>query len=419
VPEERELFERLAIFVGGCTAPSAAAVCGATRSSLASLVAKSLLQERLGADGEPRYAMLETVRLYALERHAETGESDALARRHAEHYATLAESAEDATGATGHQAWSRLDEEQGNLRSALDWSSAAGEVELECRLVGALAYFWVIRDQLSEARSRLEGALSRGRRAPAALRAKVLFGAARFANSLGDDERMRELMEESLAVYRSLGDRTGVARSLDGLGIAVSNLGDLSRGIELNQQSAAIYRELGDDRGLAITLNNLGSLCLSLGEHERATLALEEALAVFERLGLRDRMPIALGNLGLAALLRGRPQDALASLRRSVEVALELDYTEGLIYGLEGIAAALTATGAFERAATFIGAADAAAEATSVVLEPLERGIHDETRQTLLGALGEDAFAAIEAAGRQLPLTDAATAALSASRTGA
>ncbi|HXV58661.1 MAG TPA: BTAD domain-containing putative transcriptional regulator, partial [Gaiellaceae bacterium] len=361
-PEERGLVARLAVFAGGCTAADAAAVCEASRSALASLVARSLLRERLGADAEPRYAMLETVREYALERLEESGEGELVRRRHAERYAALAEAAEQQPAAdAGQRAWSSLEEEQDNLRAALDWSHDAGEVELELRLVAALAYFWVVRDRLTEGRGRIEAALRSGD-GPPALRAKALFGAARLVNSLGDDARMRELAEESLAVYRSLGDPWGIARSLDALGIAVGNLGDVSRGIGLHEESAAIYRELGDDRGLAVSLNNLGSLLLRVGEAERAAGLFEEALGVFETLGQRDRIPVPLGNLGLAALLDGRPEEALDLLRQALSVAQELDYTEAEIYGIDGVAAALAATGEREAAALLLGAASAAAE---------------------------------------------------------
>jgi predicted ATPase len=414
--EERTLFARLAVFAGGWSAAAAAAVCDAPRSGLASLVGKSLVHERLGAEGEARYFMLETVREYALERLDDTGERDVLVRRHAEHYAALAEAAEEQpAAAAGQTAWAGLHEEQENLRAALDWSHSACELEIEFRLVAALAYFWTVRGQLSEGRARLESALERGDRAPAPLRAKALFGAARFANSLGDDDRMRALMEECLVVYRSLGDEPGIARSLYGLGIAVSNLGDHARGIALNQEAAVIYRKLGDDRGLAITLNNQGSLLLGVGDAEGARAVLEEALAVFETLGLLDRLPVVLGNLGIAELVADRPADALDCFRRSLAIARDLDFTEAQIYALEGVAAALAASSQEERAATLLGAAHAAAEIAGVVLEPLERRVHDETTRALKDALGEDAFVELHGAGRHVELAAACASALSES----
>jgi tetratricopeptide (TPR) repeat protein len=278
--------------------------------------------------------------------------------------------------------------------------------------VSALAYFWFVRGHLTEGLDRLERALSRGGSAPAPLRARALFGAATIARSVGNYARMRDLTEESLAIHRSLGDLPGIAQSLDRLSVAVSHLGDHAHGIELGQESAAIYRALGDDHGLAITLNNLGSQFLSIGEIAAAEASLEEALAVFEHLGLRYRMSGALVNLALAAYLCDRHADALRLYRRVVEMTLELDYDEMLIYGLGGVAATLCATGSAEPAATLLGAAAAAAEASRVVLAPLEQGIHDETARAVATALGDAAATELSETGRQLTLADAAARAL-------
>ena len=412
--EERGLFARLAVFVGGCTAAAATAVCDAHRSALASLAGKSLLQERLGRDGESRYFMLETVREFALEQLEASGETDELQRRRADYYTELIEAADrDRAAPTTRRVWATIDEEQDNFRASLDWSHRADELELELRLVGALAYFWAVRDRLSEGRDRLACALAHSENAPPALRAKALTGAARLAHSLGEYEQMRTYAEESLLLHRSLGDEEGTANALAGLGSAVKNLGDIALGIELNSESAEIYRRIGYDRGLAVSLSNIGCLLLEQGEHERAHELLDEALALFEENDLRDRIPFALGNLAIAALLADRPDDALALLSRGLTIAQDLDYTEAMIYGLEGMAAALARSGRAEPAVTLLGAADAAAVAASVVLEPLELQIHDEAANALKDALGGTAFDELFAAGRQIGLMDATTYALS------
>ena len=95
--------------------------------------------------------MLETVREYALELLAGSGEGDTWSRRHAEHYALLAEAVEDEHPAScSGAAWEGLEAEQGNFRAALDWSRDTGALELQLRLVGALAYFWATSDHLRE-----------------------------------------------------------------------------------------------------------------------------------------------------------------------------------------------------------------------------------------------------------------------------
>ena len=94
-PSEQALLARLGVFAGGCSLEVAEAVCGNEASlgevldGLASLVDKSLVRQSDGADGEPRFGLLETIREYALERLEADGELDELRRRHAERYLEL------------------------------------------------------------------------------------------------------------------------------------------------------------------------------------------------------------------------------------------------------------------------------------------------------------------------------------------
>ena len=253
--DERESFARLAVFAGGLTAGAAASVCDTGRSTLARLTGNSLLQERFGVGAEPRWFMLETVREFALEQLSQLGELDERRRRHAGHFTFLAETAEgEGASAEGERAWSHLDEELDNLRAALAWSHEAGEVEveLELRLVGALAYYWSVRDHLREGLNAIEAALGRGGGAPAALRGKALAGGSRLAESLGDYDAALAYADESLAAYRSIGDLRGSARALVSLGVATGNLGNRGRSLELYQESAEIYRTLDDAVAYAV-----------------------------------------------------------------------------------------------------------------------------------------------------------------------
>jgi predicted ATPase/class 3 adenylate cyclase len=183
--EERALFRRLGVFVGGCTLEAAEAVCDTggelaidVFDGLTSLVDKSLLRPGRELAGEPRFWMLETIREYATDLLHASDELEDLRRRHAEHFLSLAEEAvKVATG--GEQAlwWARLDADHDNLRAALSWSASTGEIETELRLASALYYFWIVRGYLAEGRRWLEGAIARGGSAP------TLCGRARSTQS--------------------------------------------------------------------------------------------------------------------------------------------------------------------------------------------------------------------------------------------
>jgi predicted ATPase len=417
--EEQALFARLAVFAGGFAGASAVAVCGAGREALASLVGASLVHERVDAEGKPRWFILQTVREYALELLDAAGEGEAGRRRHAEHYAEFAEAVEDEhPGSRSGAAWRGLEAEQDNFRAALDWCSGSGEVELELRLVASLGYFWATSDHLREGRSRIDVALAHAGGAPAPLRAKALAGAAQIAHSLGDYERMREAAETSLEVFREVGDERRTALALNQLGIALSNLGDIDGGIVCHEENAAISRRLGDAIRLSAAINNLGYCLLRTGQHDRARAQFEEGLLVCREIDYRTGEAVMLGNLGLAALLERRPAETLEHFRLALLIDQELGYAEGLIYDLVGIAAALSETDAASDAALLLGAADAAALATAVELEPLEAGIHSQLTETLSQALGDEQYRRARERGQSLSLEDAVEQALRTAESG-
>ena len=413
--DEQATFARLAVFAGGFDGAGAAAVAGAERPSLVSLVAASLLHERVDPAGSTRWFMLETVREYSLELLERLGEADDCHRRHAEHYAELAEGVEDEHPASRSGAeWQRLEAEQDNFRGALDWARAAGAFELELRLVGALAYFWATSDHLREGRARIDTALEHADEAPDPLRAKALSGVAHVAHSLGDYERMRSSAEAGLELFRRLGDERRTAIALNQLGIALSNLGDIDGGIACHEENAAISRRLGDRMRLSAAINNLGYCLLRRGLHDRATALFEEGLSVSRAIGHRTAESVMLGNLGLAALLERRPAQALEFFRTGLLIDRELGYAEGQIYGLIGIAAALSVIDAAPDAAVLLGAADAVARATGVELEPLETEVHEQTVRALMDALGADQLDRLRQSGQALDLDEGVVQALHA-----
>jgi predicted ATPase/DNA-binding SARP family transcriptional activator len=400
-PAEQSLFTRLAVFAGGFTAAHAAAVCDAGRDTLAALVAASLVHERAGVEGAVRYSMLQIVREYALELLGEEGE--VWRRRHAEHYARIAEALGDEHPASrSGAAWHELESEHDNFRAALDWSRESGASELQLRMVGALAYFWATSDHLREGDVRIDEALRRADDAPALLRANALVGMARIAHSLGDYERMRASAQASLELYRELGDERRTAIALNLLGIALSNLGDIDGGIACHEENAAISGRLGDSMRLSSALNNLGYCRLRRGQHEQARSLFEDGLAVCRDIGHRTAESVMLGNLGLVALLEQRPGEAVGHFRAALEIDRQLGYVEGEIYGMVGIAAVLAAIGSATDAALLLGAADAAAGESAVELEPLELEVHRRLTKTLTEALGAERFAEAHASGRAL-----------------
>src|SRR5829696_5077666 len=202
--EEKIFFGRLSVFSGGHTLEAAEEVCDPEGNLdvlevVGSLLEKSLLRREQGADGEPRFVMLETVHEYAREKLEESGEAEEVKRRHAEYFVALAEEAHPELKGQDQLEWlQRLEAEHDNTRAALTWALRQEKVELGLRLAGALQRFWWTRGYDSEGRRWLEGALAMDGRGSVESRAMALAGVGALASHQGDFDRAEEALVEGL-----------------------------------------------------------------------------------------------------------------------------------------------------------------------------------------------------------------------------
>jgi tetratricopeptide (TPR) repeat protein len=427
--EEQLLFRRLSVFSGGFTLDAAEAagrneeresriedaLSGpsllAPRFSLldlvASLVDKSLINQVEQADGEPRFAMLETVREFALEQLTAHGEADALRQRHASYCLDLAEDADRRLRGRDQLAWlARLDAEIDNLRDALAWSlSPLGNEELALRLAGALHWFWHLRGHYGEGRRWLASALATGAgRQPSAARTRALAGAGVLALLQGDDAATRSSVREIIVDAQVLGDQEGVAHGVQilattalffdedaattralliesvernraigqtwGLAFSLCSLG-AATAAKANviardearpalEEGLALFRDLGDAWGVARALNHLGEIARAEGEIDLAATYYQESLTLYRSLNQPSLVAVLLGNLGYVALHREDPHRALSSFLEGLAIGRHLGANLVTTHCLSGMAAAVGPMEQHERAARLLGAVDAA-----------------------------------------------------------
>ncbi len=289
--QEQRLFRRLSVFVGGCTLQAVEAVCADTgfgMDDIASLIDKSLLRsiEQPGEDSEePRLLMLETIREYGQELLANTGEATDARQAHADYFLRLTEEAVPALDGPLLTSWlDRLEQEHDNLRAALRWLLEADQATLALRLGSALERFWVVRGYRNEGLMFLERALAESTGVEPSVRAKALLVAARLSFMQSDYDRGKALAQESLALFRELGDKRGIALALNRLGIAAWRRADFPTARVLIEEDVALYRELGIPDRIAWSFFSLGLLNLKQGEYSSASASLEEGLALFRKL---------------------------------------------------------------------------------------------------------------------------------------
>jgi len=332
---EQRLFRRLSIFLGGCTLEAAESVCAALGEAdaprsvfdgVASLIDKSFLRQSDPEGQEPRLLMLETIREYGWECLNGSGELEETRHAHALYYLHLAEQVEPHLRSAQQAVWlARLEEEHDNLRAALRWSLDHAEKEMALRLGGALGYFWELCGPWSEGRTFLEQALAAGEDVTAAVRAKALGAAGVLMGMQGDFEPAMVLCQQSLALFRELGEAAGEALSLYGLGTIAWMRGNLALARELLEEALTLFRGVDDPWGITSSLISLASVALERCEYASTQARLQESLALSRKLA--DKRGIANSLLTWAWLLfwsEGAFEQARAMLEESVALFREV-----------------------------------------------------------------------------------------------
>lgn len=440
--QERYLFSRLGVFRGGFSKDAALAVCcyepldwseSRLVEGLSTLVDQSMLQRTEDPGREPHYAMLETVREYALEELARTREEDVTRRRHLEFFADLAEAAEPHLWSEEQETWGGyLEIELDNLRAAMNWAldrrdSERDEIEMAARLAGALWFFWYGRGYLHEGRRWLTRALARASW-PSKARAKALAAAGALAWQQGDNARGRLLADESLDLWRRLEDLPGLAEILHLMGHMIFDQQDYETAHHLFQESLQIYEATEDTTVRISLIGDLGMVAYHQEDYRGARKRYEQSLALFQERGIKDgvaqsylrlgdlarladdyeqafnlylrgrelfeelnqRLDVASANhkLGYVYQERGEIGRAREAFLRALELQAEIGNKQGLIECLAGLAGLATSSSHLQLAALLFGAATGLADATGLPVAPADQAVWDRYESLAKEQLG-------------------------------
>jgi predicted ATPase/class 3 adenylate cyclase len=458
---ERAMLRRLSVFAGGCTLEAAETVCvgdpvaeGDGLDLLTAVADKSLVNVDSDLPGSARYRLLETVRQYARDRLAESGEAAATRDRH---LAFLVDLAEEGKPPLGSQVWTlewldSLAAETDNVRVALEWSLAGNDPAPGVRLAAAMGCLWTARCYYSEGREWLERALAVCPPEQKAVRAELLAHTGTLAWGRGDYEEASVLHQGSLDLCRELGLRSGMAFAMHNLGSQFGFQGRWHEARPIMEQARSLYREAGDKWGVTFTTVSLGFGALCLGEHElavasfgevivaarelhddgllafglenlgevyatqgqyeRAAPLFEESLALFRIVGDRRMVGCTLHFVGWMAALRGDHAAALSRYMEALRICKQSGNRPSIPVFLIGMAGSLAALGRPASAACLLGAGDAIVTSLGHFLAPVERQCYEHGLAATRAALDEAAFAAAWEEGRAMTVDDAIAFAL-------
>ena len=394
-PGLQSLFARLGVFAT-FTLDAAETVAHAQLEDVDALVEASLLKPIR----DDRFLMLETIREFALERLAESGEDDDTRKGQLDYLVELARSAKLHTEDHGPMRHELVNPERNNIRSALAWAIATGRQEDGLRLAVELENNWVTTDP-AEGFRWLNDLLALGP-SSGSLRMMALRCLGNSATMQGEAEGER-YYEEALAIARDLGDPGPVASLLHRLAVWRARNGDpegaralLSEGEELNRVA-----QLG--RVEASNLSLRGDLKRRWGDPEGALPFYEASLAKARETGFTWWEKHALAVMALTLFELGQTEEAEARARDTLDVAWRMSDRVGTVDGLLLAARAHAELGDVTEAGRLWGAVEA--EVERAPLAGWDVG-NDHLVGPVLAHDGPD-FAAGRAEGRRLALADA------------
>jgi predicted ATPase len=400
-PDEQALFARLSVFAGGWTLDAAESVADADLDDLQSLVEKSLVRY-----ANERYAMLETIREFAIER--PEASDPARRRRHAEHMRDLAVRINAGLrGVDEQELLAVLDLEHDNVRAALAWAIEADPV-LGMETAVAMGRFWWVRGVLIESRRWLDAFLAKREHIPPNVLGSGLAEAAEHAAQMDDWQEAIHHANEALEIGGTLEDSEILFRAHMAIGTAYG-AAKQPRAAETAYLAARdVAQATGNAFRVAATTYNIAITLDEHGERDRAIELLREALRISEEIDSGEGIASTLMAIGSIQRQQGDLEASLATLRRSLTGMVALGFEWRVAVVLAEMAAVLAERGELARAARLLGASEAGSERADFGPDELV----PEVERRLGEAMDPKTFQRLRAEGRGLALDEAIKLAL-------
>jgi predicted ATPase/class 3 adenylate cyclase len=365
---ERALLARLSVFAGGCTLAGAEAVCagdGVERDELLDLLSRLVAKSLVVLDREAtptRYRMLETIRQYAREKLDAQAATDLRARHLDWRLEFSGQAGRGIWGADQMNWFDRLEDEEDNLRQALEWTIGGDDAEPALRLVGALGRFWQVRRRVDEGLRWTLDALALDATEFPYLRAQALVSAAlSLTGYFGAYDDARRLAMESLDLFRDLGVRRGTFWALHTVSISALFQGEVETAVAYGDEALAVARDAGHPGTLVYGLLNRADVAIAEAAFDLVDSLLAEALPILR--GVDDKIGLVrlLGIQGYVAIRAGRYGEAVPYLEETVIQSRQIGDDSAVVWALANLGCVTLVTGDLPAARRWFDTAQAAA----------------------------------------------------------
>jgi predicted ATPase/class 3 adenylate cyclase len=402
----RRLLDRLSVFEGGIDLAAAEAVCGPAAElgidvvdGMVDLTDQSLIRS-VETRGEPRFQILDTIRMYAAEKLAARGEAGLITDRHNAWFLSFAQRiAPELAGADQRALLDQLELEHDNIRAVLERATAAGDAPTAIGLAFAVWRFWQKRGHLYEARRRLDAIeWQPWSHEDRVLRARLLEALGGVCWWQADIRTMKAAYSEAVDIWRSMDDRAELANALynysfsftvpDAPTAEISGTDPAGIGRAALEEALRLYRDIGDVRGEANVRWGMGNMKYFNDSDDTGYDDFSAALEGFRQVGDRTMEAWSQHMVGGALLREHRIEEARPLLRHALRHFYDAGDASGMALVLDDLSSQALAEDDPVRAARLWGASRTLTLATGAGLADFTDGwIEQQVRPNVRVAL--------------------------------
>jgi tetratricopeptide (TPR) repeat protein len=166
------------------------------------------------------------------------------------------------------------------------------------------------------------------------------------------DEALRNY-QESLAIKRRIGDKRGMAVSLNNIAQIQDVLGESEPALKSYQEALQLRREIGDKKGVGDTLIDLGAFYQDRGQHDRALSLLKESLQIQRELGNETNQGLCLNNIGSSYSFKGQYDDAATYFQQALQLREKSKFPNEIAETVHNLADTATNLGQYDQALSY------------------------------------------------------------------